>query len=264
MFGVYACGLWDLNVFCENLRLITLRSRLEVCEKESSILFPVALRRPPRLRVNPRPLMNPRPGVRMFSSRRRRVSRQSLPFSPSLTRACSSHSPVEFTQDYLFPSQRARDTVSIGIDDVLLTAASDSKDFGPSLADVLPLSGQEARPSPAYSELVDVLSRATEKLALDWPDEPRESRSSKLDERFLSGVNSKMSGGSCRISVICIRRSPDPGNGPFLPTLLTRRPLTSPTSWVRWSRAIPPCPLWRLRGCPAPSFRLNRVGLLPL
>ncbi len=34
------------------------------------------------------------------------------------------------------------------------------------------------RPSAAYSELVDVLSRATEKLALDWPDEPRESRAS--------------------------------------------------------------------------------------
>ncbi len=54
-----------------------------------------------------------------------------------------------------------------------------------------PTSGQEARPSAAYSELVDVLSRATEKLALDWPDEPRESRASKLDERFLSGSNSK-------------------------------------------------------------------------
>ncbi len=35
------------------------------------------------------------------------------------------------------------------------------------------------------------VSRASEKLALDWPDEPCESRSSKLDERFLSGSNSK-------------------------------------------------------------------------
>ncbi len=59
MFRVHACGLWDLNVICENLRLITLRSRLEVCEKESSIFFPVALRRPPRLLMNPRPLVNP-------------------------------------------------------------------------------------------------------------------------------------------------------------------------------------------------------------
>ncbi len=55
---------------------------------------------------------------------------------------------------------------------------------------MLPLSDQEARPSAAYSELVDVLSRATEKLSLDWPDEPRESQALKLDERFLSGPNS--------------------------------------------------------------------------
>ncbi len=45
--------------------------------------------------------------------------------------------------------------------------------------------------SAAYSELVDVLSRATEKLSLDWPDEPSESQASKLDERFLSGPNSR-------------------------------------------------------------------------
>ncbi len=109
-----------------------------------------------------------------------------------------ANSPVEFTQDYLFPSPRARYTVSFGIDDVLLTAASNSEDFGPSLADALPLSGKEARPSPAYSELVDVLSRTAEKLSHGLDDEPRNSRSSKLDERFLSGVNSKMSGGSCR------------------------------------------------------------------
>ncbi len=69
---------------------------------------------------------------------------------------------------------------------------SDSEDFGPALADALPPSSQEARPSAAYSELVDVLSRATEKLALDWPDEPRESRASKLDDRFLIGAHSKL------------------------------------------------------------------------
>ncbi len=109
-------------------------------------------------------------------------------FSPSLTGACA---PVEFTHDYLYPSPGARDTVSFGLDDILLTAASDTEDFGPALANALPLSGQEARPSAAYSKLVDVLSRATEKLSLDWPDEPRESQAPKLDERFLSGPNSR-------------------------------------------------------------------------
>ncbi len=112
----------------------------------------------------------------------------SLPPSPE--HACAN-SPVEFVHDYLFPSPRVRDTVSFRLDDILLTAASDSEDFEPALADALPPSGQEVRPSATYSELVDMLSRATEKLALDWPDEPRESRASKLDERFLSGPNSK-------------------------------------------------------------------------
>ncbi len=112
----------------------------------------------------------------------------SLPPSPERVHA---NSPVEFTQDYLFPSPRACDTVSFGLDDILQTAASDSEDFGPALADALPPSGQEAQPSAAYSELVDVLSRATEKNALDCPDEPHESQASKLDERFLSGANSK-------------------------------------------------------------------------
>ncbi len=78
----------------------------------------------------------------------------SLPLSP------------EHVHDYLYPSPEARDTVSFGLDDVLLTATSDSEDFGTVLADTLPPSGQEARPSAAYSEIVDVLSRATAKLAL--------------------------------------------------------------------------------------------------
>ncbi len=112
----------------------------------------------------------------------------SLPPSPECVRASS---PVEFLHDFLFPSPRARDTISFGLDDILHTAASDFEDFGPALADALPPSGQEARPSAAYFELVDVLSRATEKLALDWPDEPRESRASKLVDRFLSGAHSK-------------------------------------------------------------------------
>ncbi len=87
------------------------------------------------------------------------MSRQA---SPERARA---NSPVEFLPDFQFPSPKARDFVSFGLDDILHTAASDSEDFGPALADALPPSGQEARPSAAYSELVDVLSRATEKLA---------------------------------------------------------------------------------------------------
>ncbi len=50
-----------------------------------------------------------------------------------------------------------------------------------------------------------------------------------------------LKGGSCHFSAICIERSPDPGSSHFPPALLTRRPLTSPTSWVLWSRVTPPC-----------------------
>ncbi len=39
-------------------------------------------------------------------------------------------------------SEFARDTVSFGLDDILHTAASDSEDFGPALADALPPSSQ--------------------------------------------------------------------------------------------------------------------------
>lgn len=89
-------------------------------------------------------------------------------------------------------SLEARETVSFGLGDILIITASDSVDFGPvSLDDALLRSGQEACPSAAYSELIDVLSRATEKLAIDWPDEPYESQSSKLDERFLSGASAR-------------------------------------------------------------------------
>ncbi len=57
----------------------------------------------------------------------------------------------ERVHDYLFPTPRARDTFSFGLDDILHTAASDSdsifQDFGPALADALPPSGQEGRPT---------------------------------------------------------------------------------------------------------------------
>ncbi len=83
------------------------------------------------------------------------MSRQASPFlSLPLPSACM--------HDFLFPSPMARDTVSFGLDDILHTAASDSEDFRPALADALPPSSQEARPSAAYSELVDTLSRANQ------------------------------------------------------------------------------------------------------
>ncbi len=162
----------------------------------------------------------------------------SLPPSPERVRA---NSPVEFLHDFLFPSPRARDTVSFGLDDILHTAASDSEDFGPALADALPPSGQEARPSAAYSELVDVLSRATEKLTLDCLMSPASLELRNSTSGFSAVHISSLKGGSCHFSAICIERSPVPGSSHFPPALLTRWPLTSPTLWVLWSRVTPPC-----------------------
>lgn len=92
--------------------------------------------------------------------------------------------------------------------------------FGAASADTLLPNGQE--------ELVDVLACTTEKLSIDWPEEPRKSQSSNLDKRFqIQGPRR----GSCHFSAICIMRSPDPGRSLSLQALLTRQLLTSPTSW---------------------------------
>ncbi len=100
------------------------------------------------------------------------------------------------------------------------------------------------RPSPAYTELVEVLACATEKLSLDWPDEPRESQSSKLNERFLSGSGS-CPGESCPSSLTCTMRFPGLGSRHSPLASLMRRPLTSPTLLVLWSRGTPQS--WRSR-----------------
>ncbi len=230
VYGTSKCKI------CEDFRLITLRSRLEACEKESSI-FP---RRAPGTSAASHEFAASReasasheattwgPDVELAEVKSEQTG---LTFSlpPSPERVCAN-SPVEFVHDFLFPSPRARDTVSFGLDDILHTAASDSEDFGPALADALPPSGQKARPSAAYSELVNVLSPVFLIFLIFWGIQPFSSR-------------------------------------------LT---LTSPTSWVLWSRVTPPCrrsrilwppifhPLWRLPGSPAPSFLPSRVGPLPL
>ncbi len=172
VYGISKCK------FCKNLHLKTLRSRLEVLEKESSA-FP---RRAPEDSAASRESATWGSDVELKAMESEQTGLAfSLPPSPE-------HVCANSTGEYLYPSPGAHDTVSFGLDDILLTAASDSEDFGPALVDALPPSGREARPSAAYSELVDVLSRATEKLSLDWP---HESQASKLDERFLSGPNSR-------------------------------------------------------------------------
>ncbi len=138
---------------CDDFRLITLRSRLEDYERESSKFS----RRASSTNAPPREIAASRRAASWGSDveLEEMESEQtglafSLPPSPDRARA---NSPVEFLPDFQFPSPKARDFVSFGLDDILHTAASDSEDFGPALADALPPSGQEARPSEFFNGL---------------------------------------------------------------------------------------------------------------
>ncbi len=156
----------------------------------------------------------------------------SLPLSPEHVRV---NSPVEFAHDYLYPSPEARDTVSFGLDDVLLTAASDSEDFGPALADAFPPG--LLRPTPSSWTCFPAPLRSSRWIG---PMSPASLSLRNSTSDSLVARNPGLKGGSYHFSVICITRSPDPGNSLFPPVLLTWQPLTSPTWWVLWSRAILP------------------------
>ncbi len=140
VYGTSKCKI------CDDFRLITLRSRLEDCERFSN---------PPKSSIFPRRASSTSAAPREIAASRGAASwgsdveleemeseqtglAFSLPPSPERTRA---NSAVEFLHDFLFPSPKARDFVSFGLDDVLHTAASDSEDFGPALADALQPSG---------------------------------------------------------------------------------------------------------------------------
>ncbi len=247
---------------CDDFRLITLRSRLEDYERESSNFS----RHASSTNALPREIAASRRAASWGSDveLEEMESEQtglafSLPPSPDRARA---NSPVEFLPDFQFPSPKARDFVSFRLDDILHTAASDSEDFGPALADALPPNGQEARPSAAYSELVDVLSRATEKLALDWPDEPRESRASKLDDRFLIGAHSKLERRKLPFFSDLHREISSSWKQPFS-SRLTNAAAADFTNLVGSVEQGYLHPLWLLLGSPAPSFLPSRVGPLP-
>ncbi len=176
VFGITKC------TFCENLCLKTIRSRLEVFERESSV-FP---RRAPEASEALSESATWASDVELEA-----MESEQTGLALSHLSTCAN-SLVEFAHEYLFASPEARNAVSFGLDDILFTTASDYEDFGPDLADPIPASVKEARPSAAYSEFVDVFSHATEILFIDCPDEPHESQSSKLDKRFLSGPNPRL------------------------------------------------------------------------
>ncbi len=96
------------------------------------------------------------------------------------------------------------------------------------------------------------------------PDEPRESRSSKLDERFLSRCKFQNEQRKLPFFGDRIRRSPDPGNSLFSSRLTNAAAVDFTNRVCSVEQGYTAMPSWRLRGSPAPSFCLNRVGLLLL
>ncbi len=177
IFGISNCK------YCKNFTLKTVRAKLAFFDWESAVLPHCAA-----------PEASSLCKATAWSSDAELEAMKSEQFSLSLSPSPGCYhgnSPVQFSRGCLAPSLEARWAVSFGLEDVLYTAASDSEDFRAASLDVLTPSGQEAWPSPAYTELVDVLACATEKLRLVWPDEPHEPHSSKRDKRFLSGSGSR-------------------------------------------------------------------------
>ncbi len=146
----------------------------------------------------------------------------SLPPSPRHHRASS---PVQFSVAVVLHPARTHGTLfPSGWRIFYIPWPPDSEDFGATSLDFLQPSSQEAWPSPAYTELVEVLACATEKLSLDC-----ESQSSKLNEHFLSGSGSRPTRRKLLLpsSLICTTRFPGLGSIPSPLVSLMQRLLTS-------------------------------------
>ncbi len=109
-FGASKC------TFCENLHLKTLCSRLEVYERESSVLP----RRAPEASAAFREYTTWGSDVELEAMEGEPMGLTlSLPLLPEHVR---TNSPVEFAHDYLYPSPESRDTVSFRLEDVIYSS----------------------------------------------------------------------------------------------------------------------------------------------
>ncbi len=96
--------------------------------------------------------------------------------------------PIVFTDEDLRAAPEAYAiTFGSGLyDDVVLSTAA-SEDFLVDTCGSLPPGGEERHSSPSYSELLDMVTRAVDKLGLDWEADAVQTQSqSKLDDRFLT------------------------------------------------------------------------------
>lgn len=96
------------------------------------------------------------------------------------------------------PVSEARPAASSARGESPLLRCSSSEELDVTGSEGDTIRGEEDSPSlsPAYEELVDVLTRAVDKLHISWPSDKQSARpKSKLDERFLSSKTSPTSRG---------------------------------------------------------------------
>ncbi len=186
--------------------------------------------------------------------------------------------PIVFASEELRPAPEAYGAISFSCglydDDVLSTAASESEDLLADTCGCLPPGGQERHSSPSYSELLDMVTRAVDKLGLDWVADAAQAQSqsqSKLDDGFLTSRAPAQPRKPLPSSQTSTRRFRGPGSSRFQRASQTPWPQISPPllTWRamvmlrcrRWKR------LWlnisrRTRprlGSLAPSSRRSRV-----
>ncbi len=130
-------------------------------------------------------------GQKIWAASYKRAHAGSMPrASPSTQR---EHSAVLFIQHNQRPSMAASDLISFGVSDnklgdSLSLAASDAEELSGSVIDptLLPSSASRNARLRADKELIRIMTKAVNKLGLEWspPEEPSRSR---LDECFLPG-----------------------------------------------------------------------------
>ena len=163
---------------CERLPLRTLRSRLSLFEESGRPRDPQG--------AGPASAEAAR---RMHSWGSQKDLSEGLETGPrTLSPSCPGGSSA------LSPVSEARAAASSAREESPMLQCSSSEEL-----DVLSIDSEKSKStireedsqssSPAYEELVDVITRAVEKLNIEWPAEKRDARpKSKLDERFLPSI----------------------------------------------------------------------------
>ncbi len=109
-----------------------------------------------------------------------------MDLSGGLETAAAHSQSSSGSSDILTPRVEARIAASSAREEDPMFELSDSEELDVLSFEAGEIAGTSPPHSPAFEELVDVLSRAVAKLNINWPQEKQEVQvKSKLDERFL-------------------------------------------------------------------------------